>query len=67
MQDPKTIAASLAEIYWNRPASAPEIAAMSGEMERDSRSIAAPLQNGATAFDTDPQGFDTLMKMEARS
>lgn len=67
MQDPKTIAASLAGLYWNRPASAAELAAMSGEMERDSRTIAAPLAKGAKAFDTDPLGFDAVMSAEAHS
>ena len=67
MQDPKEIAASLAGLYWNRPASTAEINAMSGEMERDSRTIGAPLANDAKAFETDPLGFDATMTVEARS
>lgn len=64
--DVKDIMAALAEAYWQRPAIEAELVAMTGELARDSETIApSPFGTGGALFNTEPAQFDALMLAEA--
>ncbi|KAA3511626.1 MULTISPECIES: hypothetical protein [Agrobacterium] len=65
--DEKQIMAALAQAYWGRPAVEPELVAMTGELARDSATIAPPRHGqDATLFDVEPAHYDALMLTEAK-
>ncbi|WP_137131118.1 hypothetical protein [Rhizobium sp. FY34] len=61
------VMAALAESYWGRHASEPELLAMTGELRRDSASIApSALGRGGALFTVEPAHYDALMQAEAK-
>lgn len=64
--DLEDVMKTLAQTYWERSATDPELLAMVAEMRRDSTAIAAiaEAQDGAL-FSVEPAAFDRILRQEA--